>query len=229
MENKQDIQQQKNHKERLRQRFIKSGLAGFHDYEVLELMLSYSIIRKDTKQTAKDLIKKFGSLTGVINAPIELLTEVDGIGKRTAVFLKLYKEVGNFHLKEDCEENFTINSPEKLYDYLKFKYKGIKIESFAVVFLDSSNKIISIENISEGTVNQARVYIRNIIHYAIYYFATNVILIHNHPSGHLKPSKSDLILTTKIQTVLNYLEIKILDHLIIGNNEFLSFKSEGYL
>ncbi len=219
----------KNHKQRLRQRFIKSNLEGFHDYEVLELILSYSIIRKDTKQIAKDLIDNFKSLTNVINAPIELLKEIRGIGERTAVFLKLFKEVGSFYLKEECEKSVVIDSPDKLYDFLKYFYKGKINESFMVVFLDNSNKILKTEELFDGTINQTHVYIREIVRKVILYSAKNIILVHNHPSGVLKPSKSDLNLTSKILTTLNLIEVKVLDHLIIGNNEFLSFKNEGFL
>ena len=225
----QNTNSRENHKKRLRERFIKSNLDGFHDYEVLELMLSYSLIRKDTKQTAKKLIQKFKSLTAVINAPVELLSEVDGIGQRTAVYLKLFKEVGKYYLKEFCEESFSISSPESLYDYLKYKYKGIKNESFMIAFLDNRNKIIEVEELFEGTINQAHVYIREIVRKIILYSAKNIILIHNHPSGVLIPSKNDINLTSKISISLDYLDVKVLDHLIIGNNEFLSFKTKGLL
>jgi len=147
----------KQHKKRLRERFHKNNLDGFHNYEVLELILSYSIIRKDTKALAKSLINHFGSLSAVINAPINLLAQIEGIGERTASLIKLFREVGNFHLRESIIKNDAIKCSEDVYAYLKFYYKGLKNEEFKILYLNSRNIILFEETLFIGTINEARI------------------------------------------------------------------------
>lgn len=222
-------QQVNKHKERLRKRYIQGGLSGFLDYEVLELILSYSLIRKDTKPLAKKLIRQFGSLTGVVNAPLELLLEIDGIGERTALLLKLVKDAGVFHLREDLLRNRMIRDAKDVVDYLTFAYKGVLDEQFKVVYLNTKNMIIFEETLFHGIVNQARIYLRTLVKHVVLSHAASIIVVHNHPGGDPTPSPEDIHLTRKIREALELVETQLLDHIIIAGTHFTSLKSEGLL
>jgi len=150
-----------NHRERLRQRYINDGLNGFHNYEVLELMLSYSIVRQDTKALAKSLLNTFGNLMNVLNASVEELSQVKGISDRSAVLLKLFRDAPNFYLREVLTDRVQISSCYDVYEYLKQCYKGLKNEEFKAIYLNSRNIIIREETLFHGTVNEAKIYIRN--------------------------------------------------------------------
>jgi len=217
------------HKKRLRERNRKNGLHGFLNYEVLELMLSYSFVRKDTKKLAKELIERFGSVTDVINAPVNVLTEVNGIGERTAVLLKLFKDVGDFHLREDILAKKPLNSPEDVYDYLRFHYKGKYIEEFLVIYLNSAHCVIEVKPLFTGTIDRSAVYVRELIQEVIELKSTAVILAHNHPSGKLVPSLDDKRVTTKIKKALSHIEVNLIDHLVCSDKGFYSFKEHNLI
>ncbi|MDD3049891.1 MAG: DNA repair protein RadC [Candidatus Cloacimonetes bacterium] len=217
------------HKRRLRDKFLNSGLEGFHNYEVLELILSYSLIRKDTKQLAKQLIDKFGNLTEVINAPEEILLTVEGLGERSITLLKLIKEAGSYHLREALLKKRAVKSSEDIYDYFKFYFKGSKIEEFKAIFLNNQNHIIFEETLFTGTINESRVYIRKIVERIVLLKAMSLIVIHNHPSGIINPSTNDINLTKRIQQALSLIEAQLLDHIIIGDNDYYSFAKNGIL
>lgn len=213
------------HKKRIRERYKKNGLDGFHAYEVLELILSYSLVRKDTKRIAKDLLERFRSITNIFNAPIEVLTEVEGVGERTAVLLKLFKDVGDFHRKEDVLAQNKINSPQDVYDYLGFHYKGKHVEEFIAVHLDSAHRVIEVKPLFTGTINKSAVYVRELIKEIIDLKSSALIIAHNHPSGNLKPSEQDIRVSKKIKKALSYIEVELLDHIICGDGDFFSLKS----
>lgn len=217
------------HKERLRKRYDKNGLDGFHDYEVLEMMLSYSIIRKDTKPIAKALIKHFGSLTNVINAPIELLCTIEGVGHRTAVLIKLFKDVASFHLRENIIEKPFIRNIKEMTDYLTHHFKGKAYEEFKVIYLNASLMIIHEETLAKGISNQTNIYLKQLVQNVIHYNASLVIVVHNHPAGSVEPSDSDIRLTKNIKYALNLIDVKLMDHIIVGQNKYLSMANEGYL
>lgn len=217
------------HKKRIRDRYRKDGLKGFHSYEVLELILSYSLVRKDTRKTAKDLIERFGGLTNVFNAPFEVLREVDGVGERTAALIKLFKDVGDFHLREDILARKEIKSPQDVYDYLRFHYKGKHIEEFIVVYLDSAHKVIEVKSLFTGTIDKSAVYIRELIKEVLDLKSSALILAHNHPSGSTKPSEEDIQVSRKIKKALNYIEVELIDHIICGDGNFYSLKEHGLL
>lgn len=220
---------QRGHKERLRSRYRKDGLTGFHDYEVLELILSFSLIRKDTKGLAKELIDKFGKLTDVINAPFESLMEVDGVGERTASLLKLVKDAGEYHLKENLHGKKVINSPQAVHDYLIYRFKGLSSEEFFVIYLSSAHQVVYSESLFSGTIDRSAVYVRELIERVIRFKSSAVILAHNHPSGNLKPSVEDRRITDKIKRALKYIDVKLVDHLVIGDNDYFSFRENNLL
>ena len=219
----------KDHRQRLKKKFSESGVAAFHDYEVLELLISYAIHRKDVKPLAKELLNHFGSLKGIMDADKDSLEKVKGVGHHAAILIKLIKEMGILYLKEKAKEKPQITCTSELIDYCKTYMGGLKDERFCVIYLDAQNRMTDIETIQEGIVNQAVVYPRKVLENALKQKASAVILVHNHPSGHVKPSDADIRLTKTIQETARILDIIVHDHIIIGENRFFSFREEGLI
>jgi len=217
------------HRERLREKLIKSGIAGFHDYEIVELLLTLGTPRKDCKQQAKAAIKKFKTLRGVLEAPLEELQEIKGIGPHNVFGIKLVQEVAREFLKEKILEKPISKSSKEVFDYLYHSMRDVKKEIFKVLFLDGKNHIIDIEDLFEGTLNMSSVYPREIIKSAIKHNAVALIFVHNHPSGSPEPSLSDKEITKDLIEASNTMQIKVLDHIVIGNNEYFSFADEGLI
>ncbi len=210
-------------------KFSESGVSSFHDYEVLELLLSYAIPRKDVKPLAKDLLNEFGSLKAIMDAEKESLEKVKGIGLHAALLIKLIKEMGVLYLKEKAKEKLQITCTSELIDYCKTYMGGLRDERFCVIYLDAQNRMTDIETIQEGIVNQAVVYPRKVLENALKQKASAVILVHNHLWGHVKPSDADIRLTKTIQETARILDIIVHDHVIIGENRFFSFREEGLI
>ncbi len=219
----------KGHRQRLKKRFSESGLDSLHDYEALELLLSYAIPRRDVKPPAKDLLRNFGGLKGLLDAEIGEIEKVEGIGHHTATLIRLVKDLGTLYLKERAKDRPQITSTNELLDYCRASMGGLKDERFSVIYLNAQNRIIEIETIQEGIVNQAVVYPRKVLEKALEHKASAIILVHNHPSGNVKPSDADIKLTKAIQETARVLEILVHDHIIIGENKFFSFKEKGIL
>jgi DNA repair protein RadC len=217
------------HRGRLKDRFERAGIAGLQDYEVLELLLFYALPRKDVKPLAKDLMKRFGSLKGVLDAGHEALEGVPGIGRHAALLFRLVRDLGSLYLQKRAEEKEQISSTKELIDYCLSSMGGLKDEHFAVIYLNARNKIIKVETIQEGIVNQAVVYPRKVLEKALTHKASAIILVHNHPSGHVRPSDADIRLTRVLQDAARVMDIVLHDHLIVGENRFFSFREEGIL
>jgi len=217
------------HRKRLRQKFIKSGLKGFHDYEIVELLLSLGTPRKDCKQQAKEAIKKFKTLRGVLEAPSEELQQIDGIGAHSAFGIKLMQEVAREFLKEKIIDKPIYKSSQEIFDYLYHSMRDLKKEVFKVIYLNSQNQIIETEDLFEGTINSSSISTREVIESAIKYNAASLIFIHNHPSGNPEPSQSDKEITRDLVYAGSIMRIRVLDHIIIGNNRYFSFAGEGLI
>lgn len=217
------------HRLRLKEKFVGSGVDAFHDYEVLELLLTYAIPRRDLKPLAKELLTQFGSLKGVLDAQSGDLEQIKGIGLHTALLIKLIKDVAALYLKERAKEKAQISCTRELFDYCQTAMGGLKDEQFRVIYLDAQNRIIDVETIQDGIVNQAVVYPRKVLEKALRRKASAIILVHNHPSGHVKPSEADIRLTRTIQETARMLDILVHDHIIIGENRFFSFREEGMM
>jgi len=217
------------HRKRLREKFVKSGIAGFHDYEIVELLLTLGTPRKDCKDQAKAAIKKFKTLRGVLEAPMEELQEIHGIGLHNSFGITLVQEVAREFLKERILEKPICKSSKEVFDYLYHSMRGLKKEVFKVLFLDGKNQIIAVEDLFEGTLNTSPVYPREIIKRAIRNNALNLIFAHNHPSGSPEPSQTDKDITRDLIFTANTMQIKVLDHLIIGDNRYFSFADEGLI
>ena len=164
-----------------------------------------------------------------MDAEKDSLEKVKGIGAHTAILIKLIKETGTIYLKEKAKEKAQITCTSELLDYCKTYMGGLKDERFCVIYLDAQNRMTDIETIQEGIVNQAVVYPRKVLENALKKKASAVILVHNHPSGHVKPSDADIRLTKTIQETAKILDIIVHDHVIIGENRFFSFREEGLI
>ena len=217
------------HRQRLRDKFLKSGIEGFHDYEVIELLLTYAIPRRDVKPIAKDLLKRFKTYNGVLDATVEELSSVEGVGENAAALLSLIKASGSYYLKENIMNRDFVTSPEDVISYLKTTLSGEKVEKFMAIFLSAKNEIIGVEVLHEGTIDQTRVYPRKAIEEAFKHNARSIIFVHNHPSGDPTPSPSDKILTKNLEVAANAVDIKVHDHIIIGRTSHFSGRENGWI
>jgi DNA repair protein RadC len=218
------------HHKRLRDRFTKSGLDGFHDYEVLELLLIFVLSRKNTKSIAKDLLAKFKTLSGVFSAEKEELQEIKWVGERTAVYLKLLNDTLGFVFEERAQnEEIQFTKTAQLFEYFKATIGNKKNEVIRAVYLDSQNRLIHAENLSEGTVAEAVAFPRKIVEGALKHRSVSVIIAHNHPSGVAEPSDNDDKITEQIKKALETVGISLQEHMIIAGDEYFSYKKTGYL
>ena len=215
------------HRNRIKDKYSKSGINGWHDYEVLELALSYAIPRKDTKSIAKNLLSKFKTMNGVLDADRKDLEVITSISEHTALFLKLLKDVAILYMEKGIHNRDLLSSPQIVYNYLRTALKGAVDEEFKMLFLDSRNQLITIETLKTGTINKSAVYPRKVVERALYNHAVGVIIAHNHPSGALQPSQNDREIAKAIKDALKTVEITLLDHIIIGNNDYFSFKNKN--
>ena len=218
------------HRERLRKRFLISGISGFHDYEVLELLLTYVIVQKDCKQIAKELLEKYGNLYTLLSQDSEELQKNNYISERVAVYFKvLFSILENLLYRKIDKATTVISSNIQLLNYLQHSLANREIEVFKVLFLNTQNELLKEEELFKGTIDRSTVYIRELVKKILDYKAKSIIIVHNHPSGSLKPSQSDIQITSKIKEVLDSLHMKLLDHLIISGKGHFSFLEEGIL
>ena len=213
----------------MREKFIKSGLAGFHDYEIIELLLTLGTPRRDCKQAAKEAIRRFGSLRGVLEAPPDELQEINGIGPHNYFGIRLIQETARKFLEEQIQEKPFCRSSREVFDYLYHSLRDQKKEIFKVIFLDSQNQIIGVEDLFMGSVSNTSVYPREVIERTLRHNASALIFAHNHPSGHTRPSKHDITITKDLLFAAGMVQIKVLDHVIIGNNRYFSFADAGLI
>lgn len=216
------------HRQRLRERFARHGFDGFHDYEVLELLLTYAIPRADVKPIAKHLLQMFGTLAGVFDASVTELTQVKGLGEKGALFLTLIRQAELRYLASDLPGRSVYDRPEKVKAHLRMVVQGRGMECFGAVFTDQQHRHISTQIMFEGTVDRTAVYPRNLIKRALELDAKGMILFHNHPGGTKQASREDVDLTTRMADACSPLDIKILDHFLIAGIEVLSFKEQGW-
>jgi len=217
------------HRQRLRDRFLDGGLQGFHDYEVIELLLSLGTPRKDCKQPAKDALKKFGSLNAVLDAdPLEL-QEIDGIGPNNAFGLKLTQTVARRYLSQRVIGKDVITSVEEVMDFLKHNLKNKKQEVFSIIYLNGRNEIIEMEELFQGSLTSSVVYPREVIKKVLKMNAAAVIFIHNHPSGNPNPSSEDITITKKLVDAAKTIDVQVHDHIIIAGNDYYSFADNALI
>jgi len=216
------------HRERLRTRFAAHGFEGFRDDEVIELLLTYAIPRNDVKPVAKRLLKTFGTLAGVFDAPVVELTQVQGVGEKAAVFLNVVKQAELRYLASDLPGKTVFDRPDKVKAHLRYLVQGRGMECFGAVFTDQQHRHLATQIMFEGTVDRTAVYPRNLMKRALELDAKGLILFHNHPGGTPRASEEDKTLTHRMVESCAPLDIKVLDHFLIAGTSVLSFKEEGW-
>ncbi|MEN8208345.1 MAG: DNA repair protein RadC [Candidatus Fermentibacteria bacterium] len=214
------------HRKRLRDRYLSGGIRGFSDRDALELLLTYAVPRKDTKEIAQRLLEKFGSLGAVFKQPPSMLQLVNGIGPSASVLINMVTSVTAMSLKPG-KGSQIIDSPRKVKDYLETMMGTLRKEKLIALLLDSSNRLISECVLEFGTVDRAAVHPRNLLEKIIATGATAVILVHNHPGGAKKASQEDINLTRRLSELGKSLGFRVLDHMIVADGETLSLREEG--
>lgn len=217
------------HRDRLRKRFSDNGADALADYELLELILFRSIPRRDTKPIAKALLKRFGSTAEVLSAPVERLTEIDGVGPTVAFDLKIIQAAGQRLTKDSVQTKAILSSWSELLAYCHTAMAYETKEQFRILFLDKKNQLIADEVQQMGTVDHTPVYPREVVKRALELSATAVILLHNHPSGDPTPSQADILMTQKIIEAAKPLGISVHDHIIIGKEGHTSLKALRFI
>ena len=216
------------HRQRLRERFCKEGLDHFDEHQVLELLLFYCIPRVDTNPIAHALLERFGTLSHVLEAPVEELEKVQGIGHNAAVFLTLITAAGRYYQVNCAARTVFLTSVEDCGQYVKPFFYGRRNETVFLLCLDAKCKVLCCKEIGEGRVNSACVPIRRIVETALAANATSVILAHNHPSGLALPSDADIQTTRRVAVALDAVEIVLVDHIVVADDDFVSLSQSGY-
>lgn len=217
------------HRKRLRERFLESGLDGFQDYEVIELLLTLGQPRRDCKDAAKAAMKKFATIQGVFEASPKALCEVKGIGPKSMLGIRLIKAAADRYLEKKLVNKMAVNNSKELFDYLYYNMKDKKRECFKVVFLDAQNKVIAAKTLFEGTLTSSSVYPREVVNAALEHHAAALIFAHNHPSGDPNPSPDDISVTRQLIFACKIMGITVHEHLVIGDNKYFSFADQGYI
>jgi DNA repair protein RadC len=219
----------KDHRKRLRQRFLAGGADALPDYELLELLLTLAIPQKDVKPLAKTLIARFGSFNQVLTASPEALQEVDGIKEAAATALKVIQASAQRLARQEVMNRPVLASWDKLLDYCHISLAHRDIEQFHLLFLDRKNVLIADEAQQRGTVDHTPVYPREVVKRALELNATAIIMVHNHPSGDPTPSRADIEMTKLVRDAAKAVGITLHDHLVIGKKGHASFKSMNLL
>ena len=219
----------KGHRQRLRNKFLKSGLEGFHDYEIIELLLTIGTPRKDCKQPAKNALKKFGSLKAVLETDSKELKEIKGIGDNNVFGLKIAQAVARRYLADRVIDKDFIRSSDEVLDYLQHNLRDKNREVFLVIYLNGRNQILKLEELFKGTLSTSAVYPREVVKRALDNNAAAIVLVHNHPSGNSTPSQDDLAITKKLKEATQSIDVSVHDHLIIAGNDVYSFADHGIL
>lgn len=219
----------RDHRKRLRDRFMAGGAAALPDYELLELVLFRSIPRQDVKPLARLLLDTFGDFNRVLTAPVERLAEVKGVGEAVITDLKILEASAHRMARARVMQRQVISSWDALLDYCHTTMAHRETEQFRVFYLDRKNVLIADEEQARGTVDHVPVYPREVAKRALELNASALILVHNHPSGDPTPSQSDIDMTARIRAACEALGLTLHDHLIIGKSVELSFRSEGFL
>jgi len=219
------------HRQRLRDRFLKVGLEGLAEHEVIELLLTLAIPRSDVKQPAKALLRRFGNLRGILDAPLDELRAVKGIGAVTPVALKIIRAAATLYLQQSAEGVEFPADPDRLADFWRMKIGALQDEVFEVAYLDSGLRLLrdGVERLEEGTIDRATVYPRRVVEAALRRGAAAVVLAHNHPNGDVNPSEQDKLLTRAIVLAAEAVQISIVDHLIVSPDKVFSFREAGLL
>lgn len=214
-------------RERLRQRFLKQGMKGYADHEVLELLLTFALPRKDTNLIAHNLVKRFGSLAGVLEASYEDLQKVEGVGKHAAVLVNMMLPIGRCYLQSKQGDRAVLSSPKACKAYARSLLFGESVEKVMLIGLDAEHRVVAHCQVSSGDELEAPVSVRRVMAELLKWGANKAVICHNHPQGRAQASEDDRRLTSHLLTVLQPVGIELYDHVIIAGNEAFSFREQG--
>lgn len=217
------------HRQRLRNRFVMEGLDSWEDHNILELVLFYALPRGDTNELAHDLIDTFGSFSGVIDAELSQLQEVSGIGRNSAILLKMIPQLCRRYMMEKSISSLVMDRPEKIADYLSSYYVGKNAEEYSVICLDAQRRMTAHKSLGTGDASRVQFSLRKVLEFVLAHHAVYAILAHNHPGGAPIPSDADLSITAYAAEYLSHVGITLSDHIIVGNKGYLSFAESGQL
>lgn len=216
------------HRDRMKKRFLEEGLDGFTQIQALELLLFYCIPVKDTNPLAHALLDRFGSVSQVLEAPVEELRKVPGVGEHTAVFLHLITEAGRFYMVNRTSQEKILPSLESCAEYMLPFFFGRKLETVFLLCLDAKCKVLCCKELGEGSVNAAGISVRRVVETALNAGASTVVLAHNHPSGLALPSPEDIQTTRRIAIALSAVEIQLADHIVVADEDYVSMVQSGH-
>lgn len=216
------------HRKRLKERFTHNP-DQLADYEILELLLGYGLPRKDTKPLAKELLNRFGTIKGILMAKPHELRDVKGFGPGLELFWSIWGEFWSRTLESSLPEKLVLSNPQPVVDVAISRLGNKEKEEFWVALVDNKNRLLTFKQAFAGTVDQTAVYPREILSLALENNASGVILVHNHPGGDPAPSAQDKSLTAKLEKLSSELGVRLLDHIIVAEEKYLSFKAEGLL
>ena len=215
--------------ERPREKLLELGASALSDAELLAIFLRVGVVGKSAVDLARDLLTRFGSLTGIFAASQTDLSQVHGIGASKYVQLQAIFEMSRRALNEQMQVKDMLSSPQQVRDFLCLKLGGLSREVFVVLFLDAQNRMITSEEMFSGTLTQTSVYPREVVKKALHHNAASVIFAHNHPSGIAQPSQADELITKQLKQALALVDVRVLDHFIVAGNTTFSFVERGLL
>ncbi|MGR3373964.1 MAG: RadC family protein [Pseudooceanicola nanhaiensis] len=219
----------RDHRKRLRDRFLSGGAEAMPDYELLEMVLFRANARADMKPVGRRLLDTFGDFNGVLSAPVAELTRVDGVGQSTAIEIKLVAAAAQRLARARVMDRPVISSWTALIDYCHTAMAHRETEQFRVLYLDRKNILIADEAQGEGTVDHVPVYPREVVKRGLELNASALILVHNHPSGDPTPSDADIDMTRQVQLAAEALSMTVHDHIVVGRSREVSFRAEGLI
>lgn len=230
MEKKDWQQKGAGHRQRLKDKFMERSIDALTDSEVLELLLILGTPRKDCKEQARTLLRHFGSLPKVLEAPSSELQKVKGMGPKNSFAIHFLHGVARRYLKHRLKEKRYLHSSSQVADFLIHSMRDLQHEVFTVIFLDSSHAIVDTQVVAQGTVSSNTIYPRELVKLALELNAAALVVAHNHPSGNLEPSPQDYHLTKTLYLACSFMNIRLLDHLIIGHADTTySFADHGVM
>lgn len=215
------------HRQRLKDRFRAEGLDHFSERHALELLLFYAIPQRDTAPLAQELLDRFGSLPQVMEAPIQELEKVPGVGANVSTLLALSTAFGRYYMVKRTSNAAILNTTELCGNYLLQHFRGRRNETVFLLCLDAKCKLLSCKEVGEGSVNSANIPIRRVVELALAVNATTVVLAHNHPSGIAVPSDEDVLTTRRLAVALDAVEICLADHIVVADDDYVSMLQSG--
>ena len=216
------------HRDRMKDRFRMEGLDSFEPVHALELILFYAIPQKDTKTLARTLLDRFGSYTAVMEASIQELEAVPGVGKNISTYLNLFAAAGRYYQVQKTQQEIILDNTEKYGNYLLQRFYGRRMETVFLLCLDAKCKVLGCQLVGQGDVNSANIPMRRMVEIALATNATTVVLAHNHPSGLAIPSREDVLTTQQLAAALGAMDILLADHIVAADGDFVSMVQSGY-